>query len=546
MNNVLDETKSFGLTVTDVTKLEGVPSSAKAMWANAYAQQEATELSVEQKNSIDSENGPWRITLDMPSYIAAMSHVPDRELRQQIYMANIQRASEHNPDKNNVPIIYETLQLKHEMAQMLGFDNYAELSLSKKMAPSIGAVRELSELIREKALPVAEQDLHEITTLAKERCSDEYSDLEKLMPWDITYWTERLKESKFDLTEEETRPFFALPAVLDGMFSLFQRIFNINVQAADGEAELWHPDVRFFKVFDVDTGKHMASFFLDPYSRPENKRGGAWMDTCICKSEACNRDIPVAYLTCNGSPPVGDKPSLMTFREVETLFHEAGHGLQHMLTTVQVGDVAGINGIEWDAVELPSQFMENWCYDRPTVYGFAKHWETGEPMPEAMFDKLKAQKTFNAGMASCRQLQLGQLDLELHSKFDANKGASGQGESIFDVHRRIAEIYTPYNLPLAQDRFLCAFSHIFAGGYSAGYFSYKWAEVLSSDAFAAFEEAGLDNEENVRAVGKRFRCTVLSLGGGEDPMTVFKEFRGREPSPEALLRHSGFASISYE
>ena len=230
------------------------------------------------------------------------------------------------------------------------------------MAPSIEAVAELSDLIREKALPAAEKELAEITALAREKGGEEYSEanLDKLQPWDITFWSERLKESKFDLTEEETRPYFALPAVLDGMFSLVKRIFDVEVKAADGEAEVWHKDVRFFKVYDVDSGKHIASFFLDPYSRPEDKRGGAWMDICIGKSAAVNRDIPVAYLTCNGSPPVGDKPSLMTFREVETLFHEVGHGLQHMLTKATVGDVAGINGVEWDAVELPSQFMENW------------------------------------------------------------------------------------------------------------------------------------------------------------------------------------------
>jgi oligopeptidase A len=325
------------------------------------------------------------------------------------------------------------------------------------------------------------------------------------------------------------------------MFSLVKRLFNIEVCAADGDAQVWHPDVRFFKVFDVETDKHIASFFLDPYSRPEDKRGGAWMDVCVGKSEAVQRDVPVAYLTCNGSPPVGEKPSLMTFREVETLFHEFGHGLQHMLTTASVGDVAGINGVEWDAVELPSQFMENWCYDRPTVYGFAKHWETGEPMPDEMFEKLKEQKTFNAGMMACRQLVFGQLDMALHSVFDASKGESGEGESIFDVHRRIAEKYTPYNMPLPEDRFLCSFSHIFAGGYSAGYYSYKFAEVMSSDAFSAFEDVGLDNEEEVKKVGKKFRDTVLSLGGGVDPSIVFREFRGRDPSPEALLRHNGFA-----
>ncbi|GAX13786.1 oligopeptidase A [Fistulifera solaris] len=536
-NNVLDETKQYALTVEDVAKVEGVPESAKALWAGAHAAFTNTK--------VDPAQGPWRITLDMPSYVAVMSHMKDRVIRETIYRAYLTRASECSSDaaKNNIPIIYETLKLKAEMAKLLGFANYAELSLASKMAPSVEAVTELTDLVAERALPAAERELEEITALARAQGGEEYrvEQLEKLQPWDVTYWSERLKESKFELTEEETRPYFALPEVLDGMFALVSRIFNIEVKAANGEAQVWHPDVSFFKVYDKATNQHIASFFLDPYSRPEDKQGGAWMDVCIGKSEAVNRHVPVAYLTCNGSPPVGSQPSLMTFREVETLFHEFGHGLQHMLTTVTVGDVSGINGVEWDAVELPSQFMENWCYDRATIYGFAKHWETGEPMPEEMFQKLKQQRVYGAGMMSCRQLAFGQVDLELHSSFDAEAGEKGQGESIFDVQRRVAAKYTPYLLPLPEDRFLCSFSHIFAGGYAAGYYSYKWAEVMSADAFSAFEEVGLDNEEAVRQVGMKFRETVLSLGGGENPMEVFKQFRGREPSPDALLRHNGFA-----
>jgi oligopeptidase A len=512
-NNILDETKSYGLTIEDPSVVKDVPQSAKAMWAQSYLSN-LKSTGATDVPELDADKGPWRITLDMPSYLAVLSHLPDRGIRERVYRASIQRASDLSKDgaKNNVGIIYEILQLKAEMATMLGFNNYAELSLASKMAPSVQAVSDLTDLIAAKALPAAERELGEITAFARANGGDAYSEanLPKLQPWDVTFWSERLKESKFELTEEETRPYFALPAVLEGMFSLVERIFNIQVRSADGETDVWHEDVRFFKVYDADSGKHIASFFLDPYSRPENKRGGAWMDTCIGKSSAVKRDIPVAYLTCNGSPPVGNKPSLMTFREVETLFHEFGHGLQHMLTTASVGDVAGINGVEWDAVELPSQFMENWCYDRPTVYGFAKHWETGEPMPEEMFEKLKAQKTYNSGMMTCRQLYFGQMDIELHSNYDATKGSKGEGESIFDVQRRIATKYTPYNMPLPEDRFLCTFSHIFAGGYASGYYSYKWAEVMSADAFSAFEEVGLDNEEEVRKVGRRFRGTYIS------------------------------------
>lgn len=547
-NNILDDTKAFSYTVEkNAEVMNGVPESAKGLWANShieYVKSQKKEGEADEGEidlSAASAEGPWRITLDIPSYLPAMSHIPDRQIREKIYKAYIQRASEGNEEKNNVPLIYEILSLKQEMAEILGFKNYAELSLAKKMAPSVEAVTDLTNLMAEKAVPAAKKELDEITELARAKGGDEYSShkLKKLEPWDITFWSERLKESKFDMTEEELRPYFALPAVLDGMFVLVKRLFRIDVKPADGEAEVWHKDVRFFKIFDSDSGKHIASFFLDPYSRPENKRGGAWMDTCIGKSEATGHDIPVAYLTCNGSPPIGDQPSLMTFREVETLFHEFGHGAQHMVTQAEVGDVAGINGIEWDAVELPSQFMENWCYDRPTVYGFAKHWKTGEKLPEEKFRKLCEQKIFNSGMQTCRQLYFGQLDLELHSNFDANAAKDGNGPGIFDVQRKVAGKYIPHSMPLEEDRFLCSFGHIFAGGYSAGYYSYKWAEVMSADAFGAFEDIGLENEEGVRETGKKFRDTVLSLGGGIPPSEVFKLFRGRDPSPEALLRHNG-------
>lgn len=320
-NNILDATKAFSLTIDDPAKLVGVPASAKSMWANSHIQAVAKEGG--EPPAMDPEKGPYRITLDAPSYIAVLSHLPDRALREQVYKASITRASESSPDKNNVPIVYEILKIKNEMARLLGFKNYAEQSLSRKMAPSVEAVRELSDLIAAKALPAAIRELEEITALARANGGEEYSEanLEKLMPWDTTFWSERLKESKFDMTAEQLRPYFALPNVLDGMFGLVTRIFNIEVRAADGEAEVWNKDVRFFKVYDLDSEKHIASFFLDPYSRPEDKRGGAWMDVCVGKSEAVKREIPVAYLTCNGSPPVGDTPSLMTFAEVSFFFN---------------------------------------------------------------------------------------------------------------------------------------------------------------------------------------------------------------------------------
>lgn len=556
-NNVLDATKAFGVDVTDAKSLEGVPESAKGMFAQAYQQNLIKECKDEEEKKkleeaeVDANAGPWRLTLDGPSYVAVMQHVPDRELRKQIYLGYMTKASEltadklekkdgdeKGPGKNNVPIIQEILRLRKEMSGLLGYNNYAEQSLASKMAPDVESVANLSNLILEKALPAAEKELAAALALAREDGGEEYSEanLEKLMPWDSGFWNERLKEKTFDLKEEELKPYFALDKVLKGMFDLIERLFGVEVREANGKAEVWNKDVQFFELFDKESGEHVASFFLDPYSRPADKRGGAWMADCLGKSDALGIDIPVAYLTCNGSPPVGDKPSLMSFREVETLFHETGHGLQHMLTRASVGDVAGINGVDWDAVELPSQFMENWCYDKPTVDAFAKHYKTGEALPEEMFEKLKQQKTFGAGMMACRQLLFGQLDMELHSNYDPDSD-----ETIFDVHRRMASIYTPYSMPIDDDRFLCSFSHIFAGGYSAGYYSYKWAEVMSADAFGAFEDVGLDNEDGVREVGRKFRDTVLSLGGGVAPMEVFKQFRGREPNPDALLRHNGLA-----
>jgi oligopeptidase A len=550
-NNVLDSTKAYGLTVTDPAQLEGVPSSAKGMWSQMFVQHAKAEAEKEGSESAEeatstAEDGPWRITLDGPSYIAACQHIPDRSIREKIYRGFLTRASDLEEGaegtRNNVPLIEEILQLKYESSKLLGYDTPALKSLEAKMAPSVESISDLSDLIAEKALPAARKELDEVTAYARENGGVAYSEetLEKLMPWDVTFWSERYKEAKFSLKEEELRPYFPFDKVSQGMFDLVNRLFGITVKKApEGEVEVWHPDVSFYHIYDdTDDNKHIASFYLDPYSRPADKRGGAWMADCLGKSEALANDIPVAYLTCNGSPPVGDTPSLMTFREVETLFHEFGHGLQHMLTRATVGDVAGISGIEWDAVELPSQFMENWCYDKPTVYGFAKHYETGEPLPEAWFDILKKQKTYNAGMTATRQLYFGQMDMELHHNFDPSSDGK---ESIFDVQKRIAAKYSPHNMPLDEDRFLCAFSHIFAGGYSAGYYSYKWAEVMSADAFGAFEDVGLDNEESVKEVGKKFRDTVLSLGGGVPPSDVFKLFRGRDPSPDALLRHDGLA-----
>lgn len=362
-NNVLDASKVFSLTVEDASKMEGVPESAKAMWAQSHAmhlKSESEDKDMEMPK-VDPEAGPWRISHDMPSYIAAMQHLPDREIREQIYRAYISRAGEQMEDKNNVPYIYEILKIKAEMSKMLGFANHAERSLATKMAPSVESVSDLSDLILKTALPAAERELVEITAYAREHGGEEYKEenLEKLMPWDTTFWSERLKESKFDLKEEDLRPYFALPNVLDGMFGLLERLFGVRVEEAKDAAEVWHPDVQFFKVFDIESEKHIASFYLDPFSRPANKRGGAWMDVCIGKSEALNRDVPVAYLTCNGSPPVGDKPSLMTFREVETLFHETGK-YRHSITNCIIMSLA-LLAVFTNSTHIPPIYLK--CQD---------------------------------------------------------------------------------------------------------------------------------------------------------------------------------------
>ena len=324
--------------------------------------------------------------------------------------------------------------------------------------------------------------------------------------------------------------------MLDGLFALARRLFGVVITPADGEAQVWHPDVRFFRVAEED-GSPRAAFFLDPYSRPADKRGGAWMGTCLDRKRRPDGSVrrPVAYMVCNQAPPVDGQPSLMTFREVETLFHEFGHALQHMLTDVDEPEAAGINNVEWDAVELPSQFMENWCYHRPTLLAFARHHQTGAPLPGELFEKIAAARTYRAGSQFLRQLHFATLDLALHAGFDPDKDdlerAPGHG-----WRRR-----TPILPPLPEDRFLCSFSHIFAGGYAAGYYSYKWAEVLSADAFAAFEEAGLDDPAALAATGRRFRQTVLASGGSRHPTEVFAAFRGRAVRTEALLRHAGLS-----
>ncbi|KAL8044715.1 hypothetical protein ABFX02_08G063600 [Erythranthe guttata] len=526
--NVLDSTKKFEKLITDKKDIEGLPASALGLAAQ-------TAVSKGHENAT-AESGPWMITLDAPSFMAVVQHAKNRTLREEVYRAYISRASSESLD--NTAIIDQILKLRLEKAKLLGYNNYAEVSMASKMA-TVEKAEELLEKLRSASWNPAVQDMEDLKVFAKSQGAPEADNLNH---WDTSFWSERLRESKYDLNEEELRPYFSFPKVMDGLFSLAHKLFGISVEPADGLAPVWMSDVKFYRV-NGSSGSPIAYFYFDPYSRPSEKRGGAWMDEVVGRSRVLSQDgssprLPVAHMVCNQMPPVGDKPSLMTFREVETVFHEFGHALQHMLTKQDEGLVAGIRNIEWDAVELPSQFMENWCYHRDTLMSIGKHYETGESIPDDIYKKLLAARTFRAGSQSLRQLRFATLDLQLHSKY-----VPGGPESIFDVDRRVSE-KTQVLPPLAEDKFLCGFSHIFAGGYAAGYYSYKWAEVLSADAFSAFEDAGLNDDKAVKETGHRFRETVLALGGGKAPLEVFVEFRGREPSPEALLRHNGLLQVA--
>ena len=517
-NHVLDATNGWSLTLSSEADLAGLPASLRELLAQAAR---------------DAGETGWRLGLDMPRVVPFLKYSRRRDLREQVYRAQVSRASTGELD--NHPLIEQILQLKLEQAQRLGYANWAEVSLASKMAGSVAEVETLLDDLRAAAYPAAQQELEALAACAARHGAAEAADLK---PWDVSYWAEVLRQESFNLDSEALRPWFSLEQVLQGLFGLCQRLFAIRIVAADGEAPIWHSDVRYFRVLDGASGQALAGFYLDPFSRPGSKRGGAWMDECLGRSrnQAGEAVQPVAYLICNQSPPVGDTPSLMTFDEVETLFHEFGHGLQHMLTTVERPQAAGINNVEWDAVELPSQFMENWCYDRATLMGMARHWQTGEPLPESEFQKLLAARTFMGGSATLRQVHFALTDLRLHSQWTPNCGQSPE-----QLRRAIAHTTTVLE-PIPEDAFLCAFSHIFAGGYSAGYYSYKWAEVLSADAFSAFEEVGLEQEEEIVATGRRFRDTVLSLGGSRSPAEVFEAFRGRQPSSEALIRHSGLVA----
>lgn len=512
--NLLDATNAWSKLITDQSELAGLPESALQL-ARQTAQQRG-------------EPEGWMLTLEFPSYLPVMTYADNRELRRELYTAFSTRASDQGPHAgqwDNSEIIEQILRLRHEQAQLLGFDNYADRSLAKKMAESSEQVMEFLNDLTARSHRQAETELAELRSFAAEL----YRATE-LEAWDIGYFSEKLRQQRYDITQEELKPYFPETRVLPGMFAVVKRLYGIEISEVKG-VDRWHPDVRFFEIRSHQ-GELRGQFYLDLYARPK-KRGGAWMDGCIDRmfSDDCDQ-IPVAYLTCNFSPPVGGKPALFTHDEVQTLFHEFGHGLHHLLTRVDYRGVAGINGVAWDAVELPSQFMENWCWERPALDLISGHIESGERIPAALYQKMRAAKNFQSGMQMVRQLEFSLFDFRIHREYQPEHGGRVY-EILNQVREQVAVVRPP-----AFNRFAHGFSHIFAGGYAAGYFSYKWAEVLSADAFSLFEERGIFDPET----GASFLRNILEQGGSRDAMELFIAFRGREPSIDALLQHSGIAA----
>ena len=513
-DNVLDATQAWQRHVEDVSVLAGIPESARAMAAETARAQGLSG---------------WVFNLEFPSYIAVMTHADNRELRKEFYTAYSTRASDQGPTAgrwDNTEIMDRILALRHEEAQMLGFENYAELSLATKMAPSVAAVESFLIDLADRSLPSARTDLETLQAFARNELA-----IEDPQSWDLTYASEKLRQAHYELSQEEIRPYFPVPRVLDGLFAVIQRLFGVVVTPVMG-VDVWHDDVRYFEIRDTQGVR--GSFYLDLYARAK-KRGGAWMDECATRHQADGGvQLPVAYLTCNFTPPVGKQPALLRHDEVETLFHEFGHGLQHMLTRVDHLGVSGIHGVEWDAVELPSQFMENFCWNSEALALMSGHFETGEPLPEALLTKMLAARNFQSGMQMLRQVEFALFDIQMHRQYDPAEGGRVY-QVLEDVRERVAVVQPP-----AFNRFPHSFSHIFAGGYAAGYYSYKWAEVLSSDAYSLFEEQGVFDPKT----GRAFLEEILEKGGSAGAMELFVAFRGREPSIEPLLRHSGLSKAA--
>ncbi|RDH86615.1 MAG: oligopeptidase A [endosymbiont of Escarpia spicata] len=508
--NLLDATNEWSKLITDETALAGMPESALAL-----ARQTAEQR----------DQQGWLLTLEFPSYLPVMTYADNRELRREVYEAFSTRASDQGPHAgrwDNSEVMEQILALRHEQAQLLGFDNFAERSLARKMARSTDEVTQFLTDLAQRAHTQAVDELKALRAFAAEQHG-----MTELEAWDIGYYSEKLRQHRHNISQEELKPYFPETRVVPGMFAVVEQLYGIRIQEIQG-VDNWHPDVRFFEIRDAD-GEERGQFYLDLYARP-HKRGGAWMDECVTRFFSDTVDqLPVAYLTCNFSPPVGDKPALFTHDEVETLFHEFGHGLHHLLTRIDYPAVAGINGVAWDAVELPSQFMENFCWEKAALDLISGHYESGEPIPEVLFDRMTGAKNFQSAMMMVRQLEFSLFDIRIHREYDPKRG--GRIYEILNEVRKQVSVLTPPE----WNRFAHGFSHIFAGGYAAGYYSYKWAEVLSADAFSLFEEQGVFNPET----GYAFLTGILEQGGSKDAMELFIGFRGREPKIDALLRHTG-------
>lgn len=508
-NNVMDATMGWSKHVTDESMLAGMPESAKDAAAQAAHQKDLQG---------------WLFTLDIPSYLPVMLYADNAALREEMYRAYATKASDQGPNAgkwDNTDIIQQTLALRSEIAQLLGFSSYSERSLATKMAESTDQVTGFLRDLAAKSKPQAEKELEEVRAYAKDTHG-----ITELNAWDLPYYSEKLKQEKYTISDEMLRPYFPEDKVLSGLFEVVYRLYGLKIIEQPG-IDTWHKDVRYFTITDSADALR-GSFYLDLYARAK-KRGGAWMDECRVRREKLDGELqlPVAYLTCNFNAPVGDKPALFTHDEVVTLFHEFGHGIHHMLTKMSVAGVSGINGVPWDAVELPSQFLENWCWEEDALNFISGHFETGEPLPADLLDRMLAARDYQAAMQMVRQLEFSLFDFLLHSE----SGDNVDVQAILNSVR--AEVAV--NTPPAFNRFQHSFGHIFAGGYAAGYYSYKWAEVLSADAYSKFEEDGIFNQDT----GKAFLENILEMGGSRAPMDLFVAFRGREPKVDALLRHSG-------
>ncbi len=514
--NLLDATHDWKKHITDKTQLAGLPESALAL--------------AEQTAKNDDKEG-WLFTLDFPSYMPIMQYADNTELRKEFYHAYVTRASDKgmNKDWDNSDVMLEILKYRTEKAKLLGFESYAHYSLATKMAESPEEVLNFLNDLASRTKKFAEKEFEELKQFVQQ-INGETTSVNELDAWDVAYYAEKLRQKKFDISQETLRPYFPVNQVIDGLFAITNKLYGVTFKQREG-VEVWHKDVMFFDILEED-GSLRGSFYLDLYAR-QHKRGGAWMDECIVrKKAAATIQNPVAYLTCNFTPPIGDKEALLTHDEVTTLFHEFGHGLHHMMTRVEFSGVSGINGVPWDAVELPSQFMENWCWEKEALDLFARHIDTDEVLDEELFGKMTRARTFQAGMQMVRQLEFSLFDFRLHLEFASNESINIQ-DLLNEVRSQVAVVKAP-----DFNRFQHGFSHIFAGGYAAGYYSYKWAEVLSADAFSKFEEKGIFDKNT----GNEFLHSILEQGGSREPMDLFVEFRGRKPSIEPLLRHSGITA----